>query len=385
MRILLVEDEALQARMLKDWLSRETDPPFDVVVSHNAGEAELELISGRFDLIMLDLNLPDSQGLDTLRRIQKVAHQTPFLILTGLDSDDLARSAIQQGAQDFLVKGEKPPVVIRAVHHAIERARTQQRLIEAERSLKRAQLQLIQAEKMESVGRLAAGIAHEVKNPLAIMQMGIDRFSAKLPQDMTELHATLADMQYAVERAYSIINRLLSFSSPTDMERKPGDLHDVLRSSLRLVHHLVAEKRATIRCEFAEGLPPVFIDAKSLEHVFINVLTNALHVTPIGGEVALRTSGRTLAQVGNGVGRRASDTFSVGARVVVCEIDDQGTGIPDDVLPRIFDPFFTTKPQGQGTGLGLCVAKNIMEFHGGRIELRNRSEGGVRASVTLLA
>ena len=128
----------------------------------------------------------------------------------------------------------------------------------------------------------------------------------------------------------------------------------------------------------------MLVDANRIKQVFLNLLTNAIHAMPEGGVLLVRACARQLksGEVGHDAGSRQADQFHPGQSVVVAEILDSGTGIPTDKLSHIFDPFFTTKPTGKGTGLGLTVAKRIVELHGATIDVRNRPEGGV--IVTLI-
>jgi PAS domain S-box-containing protein len=251
--------------------------------------------------------------------------------------------------------------------------------------IKEAQLQVIEMEKMHTIGQMAAGIAHEVKNPLAVIRMGVDFFSNS-PDAGTEPAATIIrDMQDALHRADSIIMGLLDFSTPGKVELRPADLNMLLRSSLNLVRHELKAPLITVRTELCENLPPVLVDANKIKQVFVNVLTNAAHAMPEGGTLTVRTYIKKLtpAEAKPSPGARQSHEFRAGERVLVTEVDDTGTGIPEDKLDRVFEPFFTTKETGKGTGLGLTVTRKIVELHAGSIQIQNLAERGARATITL--
>lgn len=252
--------------------------------------------------------------------------------------------------------------------------------------LKAAQYQLIQAEKMQSVGRLAAGVAHEVKNPLAILTMGIDYISKNLGSPDENIAQILSDMNDALKRADSIILGLLDFSVPGALKLAPEDLTVLLDGSVALVRHEMAVNEIILNRCLATDLPPVRVDKNKLKQAFVNILTNAMHAMPSGGTVTVRTYARCELQpgeAGHDAGSRFANRFRPGDSVVAVEIEDTGPGIAPDKLGKVFDPFFTTKPAGKGTGLGLTVTKKIIELHGGSIDIGNRPEGGAIVTVLL--
>ena len=150
-----------------------------------------------------------------------------------------------------------------------------------------------------------------------------------------------------------------------------------------MVRHLLNEGGITLNRELATELPPVWLDRNKIQQVFVNILTNAIHATPSGGTITIRTSSRVLspAEVNRDAGSREADRIHAGETVVIAEVIDTGSGIPADELRQIFDPFFTTKDTGKGTGLGLTVTKKIVELHGGSLEIHNRKEGGVAVTI----
>jgi PAS domain S-box-containing protein len=251
--------------------------------------------------------------------------------------------------------------------------------------LKATQLRLIQTAKLESTGTLAAGVAHEVKNPLQIIQMGIDYLSKANGEQEQEVTGVLADMRNAICRADNIVRGLLEFSAAYRADVKDEDLNAIIESSLALVKFELAKERVIVKKLLADTLPPLKLDKAKIQQVFINLFVNAIHSMSQGGTLTVGTYIRRLADIDYDVGDRITghlrvgDTvdFKVGETAVVAEVEDTGTGIPEAQLSRVFDPFFSTKPTGQGTGLGLAVVKTIVELHGGSIDIRNRPEGGV--------
>jgi PAS domain S-box-containing protein len=252
--------------------------------------------------------------------------------------------------------------------------------------LKATQSLLIQAEKLQSVGRLAAGVAHEVKNPLAVLRMGLDYLNQNLPADDPSNRSVLKDMGDAIQRADGIIMGLLDFSVPHAMDLHAEDLNSLIEQSLGLVRHETESARRPICVELqlAESLPRARVDRNKVKQVLVNLLTNAAHAMPDGGTLTVRSQLRQLvpSDLDHDDGARGPDRLHAGQSVAVVEILDTGAGIPPDQLVRVFDPFFTTKPTGKGTGLGLTVTKKIIELHGGAIHVQNRPEGGVAVTLT---
>ena len=262
-------------------------------------------------------------------------------------------------------------------------------LLRLTEELKATQLQLIQTAKMDSVGTLSAGIAHEVKNPLQIILLGVDYLSKNITTSNEHMTMILVDMRNAIKRADGIIRGLLEFSASYQPEVRDEDLNAIIESSLWLVKHELIKHPISLVKALGDNLPKLKLDKNKIQQVFINVFVNAIQSMPKGGTLTIGTYARRLTDVDQDVGDRTSgylrigDTvqFKVGDTVVVAEVEDTGTGIPEDKLPRIFDPFFTTKPTGKGTGLGLTVVKKIIELHGGTIDIRNRPQGGVKVTI----
>ena len=252
----------------------------------------------------------------------------------------------------------------------------------SQRQLQSTQLKLMEVAKMELVGTLAAGVAHEVKNPLQTILLGVHYLSQKFSQPEPELALTLDDMRDAVSRANSIIQELLGLSSTSDFRPKPGDLNGVIERSLRLMHNELVASRIEIRENLSASLPKVPLDAGRLQQVFINCIMNAIQAMPGGGTLTMTTRGMTVDGQAP-ASTRLFNGFVPGDYVVVAEIDDTGEGIAQENLPRVFDAFFTTKPAALGSGLGLSVSRRIVNLHGGNIDIENRPTGGVRVSVVL--
>lgn len=260
---------------------------------------------------------------------------------------------------------------------------SREELLRAMDELRSVQLQLVEAEKMKMVGRLAAGVAHEVKNPLAIIGMGLEYLSRQTFED-PNIAIILQEIDCAVKRADSVVLELLDFSAPKNLNMVPADLHRLVRNALVLMRGEFSANHVAIEEELAPDLPELKLDAMKIEQVLVNLFSNAAHAMEgKGGVLTVRTSTRQVTSVGDNVGH--ADSFPLGARLVIIEVLDTGTGVPESMIGKVFEPFFTTKATGKGTGLGLAVTKTIIDLHGGNIEIGNRPEGGACVTITLNA
>jgi signal transduction histidine kinase len=246
--------------------------------------------------------------------------------------------------------------------------------------LKATQLELIQAAKLESIGTLAAGVAHEVKNPLQTILMGLSFVSNSLPAAKPELAEALSDMRDAVQRADSIVRELLQLSAATKLELKAEDLNEVIERALWLMNHELVAAGITVVRELGADLPRVRLDKIKLEQVFINLFINAVQAMSQGGKLTVRTR---MERWPDSAPPKDTATGQIkpGDLVVVAEVQDTGVGIPEEDLAKLFDPFFTTKAPGVGTGLGLSVIKKIVDLHGAAITVKNAPPGGVLVTL----
>jgi signal transduction histidine kinase len=239
-------------------------------------------------------------------------------------------------------------------------------LQQARRELDAARLKLAECEKLEMIGRLAAGIAHEVKNPLTIVSLGIDYLSGSGLLDSAAA-SVVHKMKDGLKRAEVVIRGLLDFSAPSRLDARPQDLNCVVRQSLSLMQHEFTRGHVVVDINLADDLPLVNLDPAKMEQVFLNAFLNAVQAMPSGGTLGIRTCFRRLDEV------------------IEVEISDTGAGISPEKLSDLFNPFFTTKPVGVGTGLGLSVSKMLVELHGGTIQIANRIEGGASLTLTFKA
>ena len=258
---------------------------------------------------------------------------------------------------------------------------SQNHLRQEHAALQAAQNRLVQQEKLAAVGRLANGIAHEVRNPLAILQEGI-RCLEREGGLAGSPAKVLGAMQEAVLRATHIIQGVLDFSRPATRDRTLTTLDVLVQEALELVAQQAGLQGIRVTTTF-ETLPPIAVDLEQLRRVFINLLLNAAQAMPQGGDLAVRGYTKVMAAGEPGIGVRVGDPFAPGQVALLCEIRDTGHGIAREALPKIFEPFFTTKPPGQGTGLGLALVQGIIEAHRGTVTIESVEGRGTTVTVAL--
>jgi two-component system NtrC family sensor kinase len=221
---------------------------------------------------------------------------------------------------------------------------------------------VIEAGKLASVGELAAGIAHEINNPVAVMVQEAgwiqdiidDSERGSIPM-VEEFEESVKKIKAQGARCKQITHKLLSFARKTDPIPKRVNINDVVQESIALCEHRVPSGSNIIQAEFAKGLPPVRLSPSEAQQIFVNLINNALdEIESKGGLLKITT-------------RMEGDQLMV-------DVSDNGPGIPDHILPRIFDPFFTTKPVGRGTGLGLSICYGMVKKWGGVITV-NTAKG----------
>ncbi len=238
-------------------------------------------------------------------------------------------------------------------------------LDESHRELKTLHSQLLQTEKMVAVGRLAAGVAHEINNPLS----GVLGFAQVLLQEIPEGNAWRRDVgkiEEGAKRCKKIVSDLLTFSRQEDFELELADIREVIDSTLSLCQNQILLEKIKIIRDYEENLPKLRVSIPQIEQVFLNLITNAIQAMSDGGELKIST------RWGNG-----GDSVEI-------SFTDTGKGIEKENLPKIFEPFYTTQEVGKGTGLGLSVSYEILKRHNGSIKAESEGEGkGARFMVIL--
>ncbi len=270
-----------------------------------------------------------------------------------------------------LIRKDKEAGVAKSIAKE-ERRRAQEisqlynKLEKSHEDLKVMQQELIQAAKMEVVGRLASGAAHEVKNPLAIILQGVEFLKGNIQTDDDNVKLTLECIDSAIRRADNVIKNLLNFAVDPKLEVYPEHLNRIIEDTLSLLKGQLDKTNIKVIKEFDESIPLTRVDKNKIGQVFLNILLNAIQAMPQGGILRLKTKLYTEGQ----------------ASFVICNIEDSGGGIPEGDLEKIFFPFFTTKRSIGGTGLGLAVVKHMLDMHAAEIIIKNKEiERGASVSI----
>jgi two-component system, cell cycle sensor histidine kinase and response regulator CckA len=366
--VLLVEEDDEYAVFVRAQLEGSAvSMSLERVSTVTAAIAALE--EGRFDAVLLDLALPDSGGLETIDRLQGLA-DVPLIVLTAIDDDAMAVQAVQRGAQDCLVKGRTDAELLRrAIRYACERA-------EWRRDGVRRDAELRQSHKMEAVGRLAGGVAHDFNNVLTAIfgyaDLLLDQFAADDPRQ-----ADVQEIRNAAERAAALTRQLLAFSRKQIVQPRVLNLNDVVVSLQRLLSRLVGED-IPLEIQTAKDLWSVRADPGQIEQILMNLAANGRDAMPEGGNLTIATA--------NAVVHEEDERTRPGLRCgdyVTLTVSDTGTGVPEEVRLQVFEPFFTTKGQGQGTGLGLATVYGIVKQNDGAIYLESEEGQGTRFVIYL--
>ena len=369
LRLLLVEDSADDAALLLHVLRRER---YQVQCRRvETAETFLEALGmDEWDLVISDYSLPQFSGPRALALFKERGIDIPFIVVSGAVGEDAAVALMKNGANDFVTKGNLdrvPPVVHRELADAAVRRRD--RLAAAEKL--ELQAQLLQAQKMEAIGVLTAGVAHDFNNILGAIQIYTDLAQMKSAKGLAidnELHQIIA----ATERAAGLARQLLLFSRKQPLELVPLDPVSIVENLLKMLRRIIGE-HIEVRTEIEPSCRQILGDGGGLEQVIMNLAVNARD--------AMQGAGALTIGLGN---VEVVDSYCrglLGARpgpFVRLYVQDTGCGMDQETVQRIFEPFFTTKAAGKGTGLGLSVVYGIVKQHQGWITVRSSPGAGTR-------
>jgi PAS domain S-box-containing protein len=266
-----------------------------------------------------------------------------------------------------------------------ERVKKEKELQKAYDILRETREQLIQKDKMASLGRLASGIAHEIRNPMEIILMGIDYLETSIPEDNETGRKSIDRIYNAVDRVNIIINDILKFSRKTTFVIETVNVCSLMEDVMKLTGHHLRKNNVSVKKDYPAAEIETGANRNMLEQVILNILYNAVDAMEDAPtkELAIRICEITVSDVGYKTGYRQTDYFKVGEKMVVIEIIDTGKGMDEAVSRKIFEPFFTTKETGKGTGLGLSLAHMIIDRMKGTIDVESRVGEGTSFFVKL--
>lgn len=406
--VLVVDDEPSNLNVLSQLLQ----PHYDVLAAPS-GERALEIVARarRPDLILLDVMMRNLDGYAVLARLREnpTTRGIPVIFVTGNNSPEDEKRGLDLGAVDYITKPYSPAIVLARVRTHLELKGARDRLydqnvyLETELARRRkeeqqVQIQLLQSEKLASIGQLAAGIAHEINNPVGFVTSNLGSLDAyhraifevldayealetsgplsetaalsairelkhkkKIARIRADIDELLAESREGLIRVAKIVSDLKSFSRADSDSWQWVDLHQGIDSTLNIVWNEI-KYHCTLHKDYGD-IPKVYCLSTQLNQVFLNLLVNASQAIAKKGEITIRS------------GQVAGEVFIA--------IADTGAGIPAENLPKLFEAFFTTKPVGKGTGLGLSIAYNIVQKHGGRIEVASTVGAGTTFTVWL--
>ncbi|MFC1531771.1 ATP-binding protein [Thermodesulfobacteriota bacterium] len=366
-RLLIVDDEVDFRQTISKRLQKRG------IVPEQAGTGEecLSILDKRaMDVVILDVMMPGMNGIETLIDIKKRHPKTEIILLTGHTVIHDGVEGIKAGAFDYLSKPVELEHLISKIKHAHEKIlREEEKLRESEYRARMEQ-QMIACERLASLGTLAAGVAHEINNPLAIIKESagwmkhlLEKEGLKDMPRKQDFFMALAKIENGVERSKRITHQLLAVVKKNDSVLSQVDLKHLAGEAVQLTNREAIDKEIEIIQESDTSLNTIWSDPYQLRQAIINLLTNAIHATGAGGRITVNISDN-------------NDEISLNVR-------DTGEGIPKENLERIFEPFFSTKSPGEGTGLGLFVTRGIVERLGGTIEVQSQLGQGASFNIKL--
>jgi len=409
MRILVVDDSVHVHHQLRVFLT--ADGHEDLAFAFSAREA-FELLgldddtpSPAADLVLMDIEMGEMGGIEATRRLKADPRyqDVPIIMITADTSSESLQASFEAGAVDYIIKPIRKIELLARVRsflrlreEVVTRIKRNDEVQRTYEDLKRVQAQLLQQDKMASIGQLAAGVAHEINNPMGfiISNLGslgkyVEKLAAYLDADekllagcdpairkiaaqerqkhkvdyiRKDMPNLIAETSEGAQRVRQIVQDLKSFSRVDGTEFVHADINEGLDSTLSIAWNELKYK-ATVTKDYGQA-PQVWCNPGQLNQVFLNILVNAAHAIVDHGEIRIKT-------------REEGDSVRIA-------ISDTGGGIPPENVKRIFDPFFTTKEVGKGTGLGLSIAYDIVvNKHGGRIDVTSEVGEGTTFSIML--
>lgn len=406
-KVMLIDDQPIVGEGIRRML--EHDENIEYHYCQNPAEAMGEIERIQPTIILQDLIMPDIDGMTMVRffREQPLTKEIPVIVLSSKEDAEIKAEAFAAGATDYLVKMPHEFELLARIRHHSKAYLDAMAVHETLAKLQQTQGQLIQSEKMASIGQLAAGVAHEINNPIGFIKSNMGTLQEYMEKliDMVELYQLMEpsadidqdilkkindtreilDFEFLKEdsvelmnesseglnRVKKIVQDLKDYSHIDDENWQLTDIHKGIESTLSLMAHQLGNS-IKIDKQFGE-LPQVACLAASINQIFSSILTNAIQSIDGQGTITIRT----------GTGSKPEQDLPITEECVWIEVTDDGKGIEPDNISKIFDPFFTTLPVGSGQGLGLSTSHSIAHKHNGEILVQSQPDAGASFTIYL--
>lgn len=378
-RVLLVDDEPNMRWTMAEFLKRGGYEPLTASDFDSATEL---LRDAEVDAAVVDIVLPGKSGVELLKELRGREPYIPVVMITGEPNSALVPEIVRAGAYDYIAKPILKDALIKAVARAVERKRLEDEKRRLEQEIKRhaeglevrvaertAQLveaheRLAHQEKIAALGRAAAQVAHEVKNPLAGLLLYAMHLKTKAAGKLAEGELALVDkIVETINHLTGTVEQVLNYARPVCVTPRPGDLNRVVRDVLQLAQPQMAGGLIEQRLELDERGCRGMLDETALRGALMNLVLNAVQAMPGGGTLSVRTSADGAA--------------------LRLEVADTGCGMTEEQASHVFEPFYTTK--SQGLGLGMPYAQKVIEQHRGTVSIESRPGAGTTIRVELPA
>jgi two-component system NtrC family sensor kinase len=397
--ILVIDDDQRTLKRLKTFLEKEN---YEVFSAYNGGDALNTIEKCKIDIIVTDIKMSDVDGIEVIRRAKVVCRDIEGIVITGYNEQELAVKALRAGALDYLVKPLNLDELLHAIAKAIERINLkrnylfrnrelkisaeiiskmneelERRIQEKAKDINRIQTQLFQTSKLATLGEMAAGLAHEMNQPLGGISLVAKHFRKLIELnrlDRQALDTGLTDIETSVKRMSRIIQHIRTFARQDALTFVRVDVNLTIDSALGLLGEQLRLHEITVKKLFCKDLPRIVGEPYQLEQVWINMLTNARDAVD---EKKYKRSGHKNIVI-------ATRFLPRHNAVEVCFCDN-GVGMDGSTAERVFEPFFTTKEVGKATGLGLSISYGIIESHKGKITLQSKKTKGTTVRIRLSA